>query len=488
MSYDLNVYVKHVDKPDLEKQIIKFFSRYGLDLKLHPEFDLLKNAGCVPAVISKESKLFQNHGIKLDHDALVGNSIFVTNLNQFPLVRREKTKLLGFIPWGSREKTVELPRKDVNHLICCSSEFDAYNDLYNKIFSAAVAFVLDGALEDPQMCICLSKINIADLIERLVATGCDDLRSNSPKPYTDWYDRSAYPLAIGVIAPRFFDERKKSAIMTSLCSDDSYFHKIYTKKKLSTMFLHFPTDVEHIEISSPVYNNSSRIIGDKRYKIADRKKFPETIAGNKYCTWFYAEIPIVSIKIEKDYYAITVSGVNEGKRVGFKIKIPNTFATFTECHSGNLTADEADYFRKCFFIANNVETINFFNALDIGNFKKIKEKVEFNFIPIVGDSNRISEFTAKERTNETAVFLHGSDPMAFLPTVDNKYQDVMVKFSLEMYDRIFEYIVPETEKKIELSEELELLMEISFSKKVLRVKEENPGDRHNLKHAFMDYV
>jgi hypothetical protein len=263
MSYDLNVYIKYEEKPDLEEQIIAFFRKYGLDIELHPEFDLLKNAGCVPAVISKKSKLFQDLDIKPEYDVLVGNSIFVINLNQFPLTKREKTTLLGFIPLGSREIMVESPLKDADYLICCSSEFDAYSDLYNKIFSAAAAFVLDGVLEDPQTCTCVSKTNITDLIEGLVTAGCSDLRSSSPKPYIDWFDRSSYPLVAGLITPKFFDERTRTSIMTSLCFDDSYFHKIYTEKKLRTMFLHFPPDVKHIEVRSPVYNSNGKIIGDK---------------------------------------------------------------------------------------------------------------------------------------------------------------------------------------------------------------------------------
>jgi hypothetical protein len=474
MSYDLNVYLKYENKSDFEEQIIKFFSRYGLDIKLHPEFDLLKSAGCVPAVISRESKLFQNHGIKLEYDVLVGNTIFATNLKQFPLIKKEKTKLFGFIPFRSREITAELPLKDADHLICCSSEFDAYNDLYNKMFSAAIAFVLDGVLEDPQMYACVSKIDIIDLIEGLVTAGCNNLRSSSPKPYTDWFDRSIYPFAVGVIIPKFFDERTKTAIMTSLCSDDSYFYKIYAKNKLRTMFRYFLPDTKHIEVWSPVHNSSGELIRDKKYKIADKKEFPETVSDNRYCSWFCAEIPIVSIKNEEDCYSITASGVHESKRVGFNIKIPNVFK-------------ENVFFKKCFFISNDVESLNFFNALDIGNFKKIKEKVEFTFIPIAGDSNRISEFTVEKGTNETAIFLHSSDPMAFVSNVDDKYQDVLIKFSLEIHDHVFEYIDPETKEKTELSEELELLMEISFSKRILRVKEKNPGDRHNLKYVFMDY-
>lgn len=120
MSYDLISYIRYEEKPDLEKQIIAFFKKYGFNISLHPEFDLLKCSGLNPVLIRKDSEFWKRFPNAVDYDIVTGHELFINDLrNEKPIAKktgifdkycsiRKTASFFGESPWESEQFEIHI--------------------------------------------------------------------------------------------------------------------------------------------------------------------------------------------------------------------------------------------------------------------------------------------------------------------------------------------------------------------------------------------
>jgi len=146
MSYDLISYIRYEEKPDLKEQIIDFFKKYGFNILLHPEFNLLKCNGFNPVVIQKDSEFWKKVKRAPNCDVITGQEWYVRKA-----VGGDEEEEKYF-----QEKLNKLPPNETdgkfeNYRIVLVNRNEITEYCTNFVFSGALIHIFYGMIEDPQL-------------------------------------------------------------------------------------------------------------------------------------------------------------------------------------------------------------------------------------------------------------------------------------------------------------------------------------------------
>ena len=144
MSYDLISYIKHEETVDLEREIVAFFKKYGFDIELHPEFDLLKSSGFTPILFKKTSEFWTRIPNKPECDLVAGPELYV---DPFHEERPQKCGIFHKL-FSIFKKEEELsPLAEMNFsIVSASPRYITLDGLASFIFSAAICSIYKGIL------------------------------------------------------------------------------------------------------------------------------------------------------------------------------------------------------------------------------------------------------------------------------------------------------------------------------------------------------
>ena len=207
---------------------------------------------------------------------------------------------------------------------------------------------------------------------------------------------------------------------------------------------------------------------------------------------FSIGIPISKVELTDKYRIITAHGVYNGQPVGFKLQIPLTTEPFDfRQRLKDVQGEDIDKQEKKFttlyvvtppkysatFCAVGDETLNLFNTLGVGKFKKIKPAIEFIFANIAGDANQIdNRCESKEEkvylNYSTSIFPHLVPKDGIRMKISTYYEDDPAHFSIN---------------GLEDGQELEFLIDVLPSEKMIYFMEKDTENRHNLRYTFSDY-
>ena len=113
--------------------MIEFFRKYGFDIELHPEFDLLNSFGFTPVALLKTSKFFNS---QLDYDIVTGCDLSVSEIDDDLLEEIGKEGVVC--------------KKVLTHWITATARHSEFEVLFSSLLSFAIAFIFDGIFSDPQ--------------------------------------------------------------------------------------------------------------------------------------------------------------------------------------------------------------------------------------------------------------------------------------------------------------------------------------------------
>lgn len=134
MSCDLLSYIRYVEKPDLNKQIVASFATYEFDIKLHPEFDLLSSSFFQPFTFLKSSKFFDG---QVDFNILSG-----CDLDVYPMDNPEADEML--------EEDEVLKNYNPTHWISSSARHSEFELITSSILMYSISRIYNGIFRDPQ--------------------------------------------------------------------------------------------------------------------------------------------------------------------------------------------------------------------------------------------------------------------------------------------------------------------------------------------------
>ena len=174
MSYDLISYIRYEEKPNLEEKIIAFFKRYGFNIALHPEFDLLKCDGFNPFMIKKNSGFWEEVEKAPKYDVLTGQELYVNKA-----IEEEYLKKFDLIPITSTKNSENYVIMSVNHN-------DITEHCTNFIFSAAIVDIFHGILEDPQIGRDITGPQIDGFLQQVLDQDKNEDFSTA-MPFDEWY-------------------------------------------------------------------------------------------------------------------------------------------------------------------------------------------------------------------------------------------------------------------------------------------------------------
>lgn len=207
---------------------------------------------------------------------------------------------------------------------------------------------------------------------------------------------------------------------------------------------------------------------------------------------FSIGIPISKVEVTDKYRIITAHGIYNGHSVGFKLQMPLATESsdfrqrLKDVQGGDIDKQEKKFttlyvvtppkYSATFFSVGD-ETLNLFNTLGVGKFKKIKPAVEFIFANIAGDANQIdSRYESKEEkvclNYSTSIFPHLVPKDGIRMKIATYYEDDPAHFSIN---------------GLEDGQELEFLIDVLPSEKMIYFMEKNTENRHNLRYTFADY-
>jgi len=155
MSYSLNVYIKWLPSNDLNDKIVSFFETYGLNILIHPEFELFDQSGFLPVVFEKNSKLLKK---RFNFNILTGFELYIDNV--------EKDELEG------------LPlMKIFSHSITLRICDPVIEFLCSKIFAAALVYIFDGFLIDTYSGDTFSKNDLKKYLKNAIKVFKSDIKT-----------------------------------------------------------------------------------------------------------------------------------------------------------------------------------------------------------------------------------------------------------------------------------------------------------------------
>lgn len=129
MSYDLSIYLEYTTRNDLNKSIISFYKKYGLDILIHPEFEFLEQSGFLPIVFLRTSKLLMK---RFEFDILTGFEFYIDEIKD-----EEKEEIFT-------EKKLIRP---FSHSILLVVH-DSLELLCGTMFASSLTYIFEGVLTD----------------------------------------------------------------------------------------------------------------------------------------------------------------------------------------------------------------------------------------------------------------------------------------------------------------------------------------------------
>ena len=192
---------------------------------------------------------------------------------------------------------------------------------------------------------------------------------------------------------------------------------------------------------------------------------------------FQIGIPITKIEVTDKWRIITAHGIYDDRQIGFKLQIPIKAESLNldKIRSGKNIQRFKTY--SAVFSSVGDKTLNLFNMLGVGKFTKIKENVQFKFINLIGDVNNIDDRCKNE--NGCVCLTYSNSP---IPRQMAK-GDIRMKIATYYEDDPEHFSI----NGLNEPQELEFLIDVSPSEKMIYFVEKSSEDRHNLRYTFSDY-
>ena len=192
---------------------------------------------------------------------------------------------------------------------------------------------------------------------------------------------------------------------------------------------------------------------------------------------FRIGIPITKIELTDKLRIITAHGIYNDRPIGFKLQIPKKAESVNldKIKSGKKIQKIKTY--SAVFSSVGDETLNLFNMLGVGKFTKIKKNVRFKFINLVGEANSIDNRCENE--NGCVCLSYSNSPFPRQMAKD----DIRMKIATYYEDDPEQFSI----NGLDEPQELEFLIDVSPSEKMIYFMEQSFEDRRNLRYTFSDY-
>lgn len=465
MSYDLISYIKHEETVDLEREIVAFFKKYGFDIELHPEFDLLKSSGFTPILFKKTSEFWTRIPNKPECDLVAGPELYV---DPFHEERPQKCGIFHKL-FSIFKKEEELsPLAEMNFsIVSASPRYITLDGLASFIFSAAICSIYKGILINFQGFYNVKSERLDEYLnavfEDFINNGID---LKTAIPFKDWYDGTINENEVKLCC---IEGEEESIVDYKLIGDKrSNLNEVYPPSRLQAIFEKIPESFTKFYCVVRLATENKK---PKNILVAER--------GNRHSKvgMFTVSLPIKKVEITNQNRIITAEGMYNGKSVGFVFKIPLNAEALIKDVDNKPASDKFTHRPyDAYVISSEEKTLNLFNMLGIGNFKRIKSSVKFIFNKLVGNIEDINENC--ENTEEETFIKYSTLPYGR----QMKDNDVRTKIAT-YYDDDPEHQLINGEED---SQELEFLIDISPSEKRVYFIEKDTTNRYNLKYTFID--